>query len=275
MTTDLTSKDDLQDFCADQIAIEDETKTVWVSGNGPAVILMPEMPGISPHVLRFSRWVRDAGFTVFVPSLFGVDGAVPSATEAARVFHRACISKEFHAMAGHGASPVTSWLRGLARLAHARCGGPGVGAIGMCFTGNFALSMMLEPAVLAPVLSQPTLPLDDPAGIESSDEEAARVRARLEAEDLTVLGFRFEGDRFCQAQRFKRYEELLGTRFDGRTLPDNAANRRNIPPFFEAHVPSAHSVLTVHLVDETGSLTLQARDEVLNHLRLRLLSEDG
>jgi len=273
MTTDLTSKDDLRDFCAEQIAIEDETKTVWVSGNGPAVILMPEMPGISPHVLRFARWVRDSGFTVFVPSLFGVDGAVPSATEGAQVFQRACVSREFHAMAGHGASPVTNWLRGLARLAHARCGGPGVGAIGMCFTGNFALSMMLEPAVLAPVLSQPTLPLDDPGGIESSDEEAARVRSRLEAEDLTILGFRFEGDRFCQAQRFRRYEELLGTRFDGRTLPDKAANRHNLPPFFEAHVPSAHSVLTVHLVDETDSLTLQAREEVLNHLRLRLLSE--
>ena len=124
---------------------------------------MTEMPGISPHVARFARWVRDAGFTVYMPSLFGRDGAVVSAEEGAAVFRRACVSAEFRALAKATPRPV-QWLRALARFAHVECGGPGVGAIGMCFTGNFALSMMLEPAVLAPVLSQPSLPLDDPAG---------------------------------------------------------------------------------------------------------------
>jgi dienelactone hydrolase len=100
---------------------------------------------------------------------------------------------------------VTVWLRSLARFAHEECGGPGVGAIGMCFTGNFALTMMLEPAMLAPVLSQPSLPLDDPAGIEIAPDELAAVRRRLERDDLTVMAYRFKGDRFCRAERFAAY----------------------------------------------------------------------
>src|SRR5688572_24787211 len=167
----LLKPDGLSDFNKRTLTLEGATKPVYVAGEGPAVIVMTEMPGISPHVARFARWVRDAGFTVYMPSLFGRDGAVPGAEEGAAVFQRACISAEFRAMAANQSSPVTQWLRALARLAHQECGGPGVGAIGMCFTGNFALTMMLEPAVLAPVLSQPSLPLDNPGGIEISQEE--------------------------------------------------------------------------------------------------------
>ena len=110
-----------------------------------------------------------------MPSLFGRDGAVPQARGGRRTFQRACVSAEFRAFATNESSPVTSGCASLARLAHGECGGPGVGAIGMCFTGNFALTMMLEPAMLAPVLAQPTLPLDDPAGIEIASEELAAI----------------------------------------------------------------------------------------------------
>ena len=151
-----------------------------------------------------ARWVRDAGFTVYMPSLFGRDGAVPDAEEGTAIFQRACVSAEFRALAANESSPVTKWLRALARFAHGECGGPGVGAIGMCFTGNFALTMMLEPSMLAPVLSQPSLPLNDPAGIEiAPDEVAEAVRERLEREDLTVLAYRFAGDKFCMARALR------------------------------------------------------------------------
>ena len=119
---------------------------------------------------------------------------------------------------------MTKWLRALARLAHEECGGPGVGAIGMCFTGNFALSMMLEPAVLAPVLSQPSLPLDDAGGLEIDPEGLVSVRERLERENLTVLAYRFDGDQLCRAQRFAAYAAALGDGFIGNVLPDCAAN---------------------------------------------------
>lgn len=268
----LTQPDALEDFSARQITLDGITKVVHVAGNGPAVIVMTEMPGISPQVARFSRWVRDAGFTVYMPSLFGRDGAVPSAEEAVAVFKRACVSAEFRAFAANQSSPVTQWLRALARLAHAQCGGPGVGAIGMCFTGNFALTMMLEPAMLAPVLSQPTLPLDDPAGIEMAADELAAVRARLDREDLTVLAYRFEGDKFCKAQRFAAYSAALGDRFVARVLPDSAANRVGLAPFFEHVVASPHSVVTAHLIDEAGQPTIAARDEILAFFADRLAS---
>jgi dienelactone hydrolase len=269
---DLNTDDPLEDFEPRAIALDGVTKIVHLAGAGPAVIVMAEMPGISPHVARFARWVRDAGFTVFMPSLFGRDGAVAAEREGAEVFRRTCVSAEFRAFAGKGVSPVTQWLRALARLAHEQCGGPGVGAIGMCFTGNFALSMMLEPAMLAPVLSQPSLPLDDPAAVESPSEELAAVRKRLEREDLTVLGYRFEGDHFCQAQRFAAYADALGPRFIGRVLADSAANPE-VPPFFRKYVATPHSVVTVHLIDEEGQPTLQARDEILAFFSSRLKPE--
>src|SRR2546427_6693939 len=196
----MNEPDPLEDFDPREITLDSVTKVVHVAGTGPAVIVMTEMPGISPHVARFSRWVRDAGFTVYMPSLFGRDGALTSAEEGAAIFQRACVSAEFRAFAANESSPVTVWLRALARQAHQECGGPGVGAIGMCFTGNFALSMMLEPSMLAPVLSQPTLPLDDPAGLHIAPDELAAVRDRMERENLTVMAYRFDGDRYCTAQ---------------------------------------------------------------------------
>jgi dienelactone hydrolase len=248
-------------------------KKVYLAGAGPAVIVMTEMPGISPHVARFARWVRDAGFTVYMPSLFGRDGAVADAEEGKAVFQHACVSAEFRAFAGNKSSPVTQWLRALARLAHKECGGPGVGAIGMCFTGNFALTMMLEPSVLAPVLSQPALPLDNPAGIEISPEEISAVTQRLDREDLTVMAYRFEGDKFCTAQRFAAYAEALGTRFVARVLPDSAANPKSLPSFFAQVVASPHSVVTAHLIDEAGQPTIAARDEILSFFARRLISK--
>lgn len=266
----LNEDDSLDDFTAREITLSDATKRVYVAGSGPAVIVMTEMPGISPHVARFARWVRDAGFTVYMPSLFGRDGAVPQVEEGVAVVQRACISAEFRALAANQTSPVTQWLRALARLAHGECGGPGVGAIGMCFTGNFALTMMLEPAMLAPVLSQPSLPLNDPAGIEISPDDIRAVRQRLDRDDLTVLAYRFAGDRFCTAQRFAAYAEALGERFIGRVLPDSAANT-DVPPFFAERVACPHSVVTAHLIDEAGQPTIAARDEILAFFARRLL----
>jgi dienelactone hydrolase len=159
---------------------------------------------------------------------------------------------------------VTAWLRALAAHALPVCGGRGVGAIGMCFTGNFALSLMLEPAVRAPVLSQPSLPLLKRGGLHIAPDELARVRERMERDDLTVLAYRFEGDPFCRAERFAAYQDALGDRFVGRVLPDEAANpegRKRMPP---------HSVVTLHLVDREGEPTREALDEILGFFAERL-----
>jgi dienelactone hydrolase len=259
---DLARTDPLDDFERRPIALLGNEKLVFVAGTGPAVIVMTEMPGISPQVARFARWVRDAGFTVWMPSLFGQPGRPVSVPYAIGQIARACVSREFAAFAANRSSPVTRWLRALAAHAHGQCRGRGVGAIGMCFTGNFALSMMLEPAMLAPVLSQPSLPLLRAGGMHIAPDELAAVKARLEREDLSVLAYRFAGDRVCQAARFAAYQAALGDRFDGRVLPDSAANR---------DAPMApHSVVTLHLIDEAGQPTRQAVDEILAFFRRRL-----
>ena len=273
-TRDMNLPDTLEDFDQRDIAFDEVSKKTYIAGTGPAVIVMTEMPGISPQVARFARWVRDAGFTVYMPSLFGTDGAVPSAQEGEAVMRRACISAEFRAFANkkgaNKSSPVTQWLRALAKLVHAECGGPGVGAIGMCFTGNFALTMMLEPAMLAPVLCQPSLPFDDPAGLEIAPDELAAVKQRLDKEDLTVMAYRFEGDKFCKAERFAAYSEALGQRFVTHILPNSAANQSGLNSFFEHVVATPHSVVTAHLIDETGQPTIAARDEILAFFVRRL-----
>lgn len=263
--------DDLADFDPQRLTFDGTTRTVHVAGTGPAVVVMPEMPGISPHVARFARWVRDAGFTVYLPSLFGRDGAYPTAEAGLAVLERACVSAEFRAFASDEPRPVARWLRHLAAHVHGVCGGPGVGAVGMCFTGNFALTMMLEPSVLAPVLCQPSLPLDDPGGIDMAPTELAAVAARLDRDDLTVRAYRFAGDRHCRAERFAAYRAALGERFEDRVLPDSAANPRTTP-FFADVVGSPHSVVTAHLVDAEGEPTAAARDEILAFLAERLLS---
>lgn len=262
--TDLNQPDALTDFERRAMSLLGQERLVYVAGSGPGVVVMTEMPGISPHVARFARWVRDAGFTVYMPHLFGKDGATLNSWYAVSTIAKACISKEFRAFAANASSPITQWLRALAAHAHGECGGKGVGAIGMCFTGNFALSMMLEPSVLAPVLAQPSLPLGQKGGMHIAPDELAAVKARMETEDLAVRAYRFEGDSFCKAERFAAYAEALGDRFEGRVLPDNAANP-------DTPYKNPHSVVTLHLIDEAGQPTAEARDEILEFFRMRLI----
>jgi dienelactone hydrolase len=163
----------------------------------------------------------------------------------------------------HSSGPVADWLRELAKHAHQEAGGKGVGAIGMCFTGNFALSMMLEPAVLAPVLAQPSLPVLRPSGMHIAPNELRRVRQRLDEEDLTALAYRFEGDPACPAARFHAYQQALGDRFCPTEIPDAAANP-------DAPMKKPHSVVTQHLIDAEGELTSKARDDIIAFFNKRL-----
>jgi dienelactone hydrolase len=257
--------DALDDFEHRELTFLGQTKVVHVAGTGPAVIVMSEMPGIYALVGRFARWVRDAGFTVWMPHLYGVDGKPLSIPYGLSSMVRGCISREFRAFAANASSPVIDWLRQLAAHAHPLCGGRGVGAIGMCFTGNFALSLMLEPAVVAPVLCQPSLPIGQKGGMHIAPDEIATVKARMDKEDLTVLAYRFAGDAFCRAERFAAYQEALGDRFVGRVLEDGCAHP-------SAPMKNPHSVVTNHLIDAEGEPTRQAVEEILGFFRTRLVA---
>jgi dienelactone hydrolase len=257
--------DDLSDFERTEATHDGSTKVVYRKGNGPGVVVMAEMPGITPTVADFARKVVGIGCTVAMPSLFGSDGAPLSNPALLKTMPRACISNEFHALATGKASPVTVWLRSLAASLHEECGGPGVGAIGMCFTGGFALAMMVDDVVVAPVLSQPSLPLAIGAkraadlGISASDLRI--VKQRVDA-GCPVLGLRFTEDR-AVGTRFDTLRNELGDGFIAVELdssPDNPAG----------FAKSAHSVVTTEVVETPGHPAYEAREQVLDFFRTRL-----
>jgi dienelactone hydrolase len=199
------------------------------------VIVIHEIPGITPKVTAFANEVADAGFTVVMPLLVGEAGREVTGAYGMRSMLRVCVSKEFTNWALNQTSPVISWLRALAKSLHDEVGGPGVGAVGMCFSGGFALGMMVDDIMLAPVLSQPSLPFAGGlkakvrgADLNLSPADAAAVAQRA-SDGCQVLGLRFTGDK------------LVGTRFDSlRALLGDA--------FIAVELPSAskrdHSVLT-------------------------------
>jgi dienelactone hydrolase len=226
---------------------------VYRRGAGPAVIVMHEMPGLHPLVVRFADRVAAAGMTVFCPSLFGTPGRPVSRGYAlGTALGVLCIRREFYVWRGDRSSPVADWLRALSRHAHAECGGKGVGAVGMCFTGGFALAMMTDPSMVAPVLSQPSLPFSKAraAEIGLSRDELACVKGRLADEDLTVLGLRFKSDKLVPDARFETYRRELGDRFEAIELEDEDAAPAIIPP---------HSVLTLHLKEDGPTKAAEAR----------------
>ena len=240
------------------------SRRVYRRGQGPAVIVIHEMPGLHPSVIRFADRVAAAGMTVFLPVLFGEPGKDVSVGYAIGEMLKAiCIRREFAVWATDRSSPIVDWLRALARKVHAECGGKGVGAVGMCFTGGYALAMMTEPAVVAPVLSQPSNPLLGKAKARKIDASPAEIKCakdRFEKEDLSMIGLRFYGDSVVPDGRFEMLKETFGRRFEAYEFEKKDANPAS---------GRAHSVLTLDMVDKPGSPTKRAEERVIEFFKQR------
>ena len=199
------------------------THPTYRRGAGPGVIVVHEIPGITPLVTKFANEVVERGFTVVMPSLVGTPGKPPSNAYTGASMVKVCIAKEFTTFALNQTSPVIAWLRALARNLHQDVGGPGVGAVGMCFSGGFALGMMVDDIMLAPVLSQPSMPFSvgttRGADLNLSPDDAAVVAERA-ASGCQVLGLRFADDSLV-GDRFSSLRELLGDAFIAIELPSS------------------------------------------------------
>lgn len=256
----------LSGFQREQFTDGGLTHDIYRSGSGPAVIVISEIPGMTPKVIEFAERVRDLGCTAVLPHLFGTPEREPSPSYILETITKLCISKEFTGMAMGHSGPVMSWLRALARSEHQRCGGPGVGVVGMCYTGGFGLAMAVDDSVVAPVLSQPSLPFAVTkarrSDIQISPSEWETLQGR---QDLCVIGLRFTGDRAVPAERFKMLRDKLGDRFISVELDSSKGNPHG-------HPANAHSVLTEHLDDRPGTPTRDALESVLEFFRTRLLA---
>ncbi|EKT76332.1 dienelactone hydrolase [Rhodococcus opacus M213] len=243
------------------------TYEVFKGGSGPPVLVLHEIPGLHPGVIDFARRLITAGYTVYLPSLFGRPGAPANGRESVHSILRVCVAREFTKLADR-TSPVVGWLRALAASAYRECGGPGVGVVGMCFTGGFALATALEPSVVASVMSQPAMPAPigqrGRAALGLDAEDLSTITARAN-DGLRVLGLRFTHDRGCPPERFETLRSTLGAAFEGIEIDSSPGNAAGI-------APSAHSVLTVSLVDEPGHPTRVALDRVLAFLAEQLRS---
>jgi dienelactone hydrolase len=238
----------LDSWALGEHTVDGVTHPTYRKGSGPGVIVIHEIPGITPEVIAFGEEVVAAGFTVVMPHLFGTPEKPMSIPYVAGTLPRVCISKEFNTMAVGRTSPVAGWLRSLARELHAELGGPGVGALGMCFTGGFALAMMVDTSVAAPVLAQPSLPFPvgrkRAADLNLSPGDLAAVKDRV-AGGCEVLGLRY------------RKDAATGTRFDTltRELGDGF-----IKVEFEG---KGHSTLTEHRQQEGVDRVLAFFEEKL------------
>jgi dienelactone hydrolase len=256
----------LDGFAASTFTHDGVSRQVFRAGTGPAVIVIHEVPGLHPEAIAFGRRVVDAGFTVYMPSLFGTPGKEFGWGYTIRTLPVVCVAREFATLAVGRTSPIIGWLRRLAAEAHAECGGPGVGAVGMCFTGGFALGMMADNKMLAPVLSQPSLPFPlgkkRKAAVGVSDDDLERVKKRA-AEGACLLGLRFTADPAVPPERFETLRRELGDAFIAVEIDSSPGNPHGIKK-------RAHSVLTLDLVDEPGHPTRAALERVLEFLKERL-----
>ena len=123
--------------------------------------------------------------------------------------------------------------------------------------------------VIAPVLSQPSLPFGPTANqrhnIDLAPEELAIVADRCAREGMRVIGLRFRGDPLVPEERFAFLRERLGDAFVGIEL-EQADGHPGGP------LPKHHSVLTADLIDEPGEPTRAALDQVLELFRTKLLT---
>lgn len=206
------------------------THTTYRKGTGPGVVVVHEIPGITPAVLRFAEEVVAAGYTVVMPLLVGEVGRDVSQKYLMGSMSKICVSREFTTMAMKKTSPVISYLRALARQLHEELGGPGVGAVGMCFSGGFALGMMLDDFMVAPVLSQPSLPFAmgraRGADLNLSPDDAVVIANRAAA-GCQVLGLRYTGDKLV-GDRFTSLRTLLGDAFVAVEFPSTKKSDHSV-----------------------------------------------
>lgn len=259
---------DLTGWNCEPFTADGFTHDVYYKGSGPGVVLIPEMPGVHRGVLALGNYLVDNGFTVAIPSLYGTPGMSARSAALVPTLVRGCVSKEFAAFALNKERPVANYLRALARDLNAKTPGKGVGVIGQCFSGGFALAAAVDDSVLASVLSQPSVPLALGARQKSdpgfSEREMKVIEKRAAEDGLCALGLRFSGDPMAPAERFKTIKDRLGDAFEVIELDSSPGNADGFGRL-------AHSVLTLEVREADGQPAYEARKRMVEFLKEQLV----
>ena len=127
---------------------------------------------------------------------------------------------------------------------------------------------MTDDAVLAPILSQPSLPIGlskrSHRDLATSPDDLAIAEKRSKEEDIPVMGLRFTCDPYCREDRFAALTERFGERFRKIEIDSGPNNPHGLSLL-------SHSVLTIHRVrEEESHPTQQAYRAVIAFLHEQL-----
>jgi len=244
--SDSTAFQFFQRWTGCESAFSGRARPVFTEGEGPPVVILHEVDGASPALFAFAHRVALRGFSTFVPILFGKPNQQTSQLYDAVQLVRACFGREFSCLNAHRSSPIINWVRTLGRciLEEARAKEPrtrGIGVVGLCLTGNFALAMAADDHLLAPVVSEPALPFPLPwapknqASLGLNDDELKALKERLRG-GMEIAAFRFADDPIVPLERMEALENVAAS--CGSRLTGNF----NVPPT----CPNAHAVFTSH-----------------------------
>ncbi|MEL6672485.1 MAG: dienelactone hydrolase family protein [Bacteroidota bacterium] len=226
---------------------------VYTKGEGPVCVIIQELPGISEATLAMAERFRVRGFRVVLPHLFGPLGRKATLGNTVRIF---CMRKELYLFARNRRSPIVDWLAALCEDLKQTYQVPGVAVIGMCLTGNFAVSLMADEAVLAGFASQPSgFPLDSGKKLPFSPEELAAIKQKLDQHGPMHAG-RFCDDILCKDARLKSLENALNK--DGVRIKTHRLKGRK------------HGLLTGHYDDTPGSETQLLEAEIMAYFKANL-----
>lgn len=256
-----------------EFTFSDLSRPVYKLGDDsqPAVLIVLELPGMTEHTIAFAKRLNAQGYCVYLPLIFGSPNCHPASI--GKNLFQVCIRKEFHVLATNKSSLITDWLRGLCREMRDTHGGQPVGAIGMCFTGGFVISLMIDDAVIAPVMTQP-----GHMGMITGDrwksslgiprEHLEQAKERSKRDNIKIMGSRFTKDVMCPKERFDAMERHFGDRFLRVDIDSSIHNEHDIKR-------SAHSVFTLDYNDTEGHPTRKAFDTLVGFLdeRLKVKSE--
>lgn len=248
---------------------------VFEKGTGPAVVVMHELPGLSGPAVRFAERLVDAGFHVYLPLLFGHAMQDASLTSFARL----CISREFARLKVNVSAPVCDWLRGLVRKIGDESPDTKVGVIGMCLTGGFVIPMIMEPALGAGVISQPSVPFSFAylyLGVGKGDwmyelnVAKAAIDSAVDAtkrRDIRLIVQHFKDDRLCPPERVELIKNWFGPCATSYHYPK---------PSPQSKAP--HALLTEEYdkaADDPANSTRVAFQQVVAFLRAQLGTTPG